>query len=108
MVIVQNVFIDTGHAESCFYQAFTLQGTATLFTINQQQIMTVRSYGNCSDFCPPHTVLSIDRNKKWNTTKNNQRSLLHCLSKGTFRTHCIIFEADFWENFLWFSLLVVL
>lgn len=81
------------------YQAFTFQGTATLFTDNQQQIMTVRSYGNCSNFCPSYTVLSTDRNKKSNTTKNNQSSLLHCLGKGTFRTHCIIFQAGFGRIF---------
>lgn len=81
------------------YQAFTIQGTAILFTTNQKQIMTVRSYRNCSDFCLPYAVLSIDWNKKPNTTKNNQSSLLRCLGKGTFRIHCIIVQAGFGRIF---------
>jgi len=98
MVIVQNVFIDTGHAKRCFTK-LTFQGSATVFTANQQQIMTVRSYGNCSNFCPPYSVLSTDRNKKRNTTENNWSSLLHCFGKGTFRIHCVIFQAGFGRIF---------
>lgn len=77
------------------YQAYTFQGTATLFTTNQKPVMTVRSYGNCSDLYPPYTVLPIDWNKKLNTAKNNQSSLLRSLGKGTFRTHFIMFQAGF-------------
>jgi hypothetical protein len=94
VVIVQNVFIDTGRSKSCFTK-LTFQGSATVFTATQQQIMTVRSYRNCSNFCPPYSVVSTDRNKKLNTTENNQSSLLHCLGKETFRTHCIIFQVGF-------------
>lgn len=98
MVFVQNVFIDTECAKSCLTK-LTFQGTTTVFTANQQQIMTVKGYRNCSNFCPPYSVLSTDQNKKLNTTGNDQSSLLHCLGKGTFRTHCIIFQAGFGRIF---------
>jgi hypothetical protein len=69
MIIVQNVFIDTGCAKSCITK-LTFQGSATVFTANQKQVMTVRSYGNCSNFCPQYSVLSTDGNKKPNITEN--------------------------------------
>jgi hypothetical protein len=83
------------------YQACTLQGSAIVFTANQQQ-MTVRSYGNCSNFWP-YSVLPTYQNKKLNTTENNQSSVLHCLGKGAF-TPCIIFQASFEKCLMvWFA-----